>query len=109
MVEGARIRGATKIIGVDLNEKRRSKGEAFGMTDFINPTITTTNSSSSIADTIKELTGGFGVDYCFECTGSAPLLNQALEATKLVFFLLLLHTYAINISLILIIKYHLST
>ncbi|KAG2411319.1 hypothetical protein I3760_Q011800 [Carya illinoinensis] len=31
---------------------------------------------------VKELTGGMGVDYCFECTGVAPLVNEALQATK---------------------------
>lgn len=50
------------------------------MTDFINPT----NSDKSISDLVKEVTGGLGVDYCFECTGVAQLVNEALEATKVV-------------------------
>ncbi|KAA8533449.1 hypothetical protein F0562_031117 [Nyssa sinensis] len=78
VVEGARMQGASKIIGVDINEKKREKGKAFGMTDFINPS----GSDKSNSELIKELTGGTGVDYCFECTGVAALVNEALEATK---------------------------
>ena len=37
-IQGARVQGATKIIGIDTNErKKKTKGTAFGMTDFINP------------------------------------------------------------------------
>ncbi|CAK7345734.1 unnamed protein product [Dovyalis caffra] len=78
-IEGARKQGASKIIGIDKNEKKREKGEAFGMTDFINPEG---NSQKPISELIKDLTGGMGVDYCFECTGVAPLINEALLATK---------------------------
>ncbi|XP_043695193.1 8-hydroxygeraniol oxidoreductase-like [Telopea speciosissima] len=79
VVEGARIRGASKIIGVDLNEMKREKGKVFGMTDFINPTA----SDKSVAQEIKEITGGMGVDYSFECTGVASLINEGLESTAL--------------------------
>ncbi|CAK7345735.1 unnamed protein product [Dovyalis caffra] len=78
-IEGARMQGASKIIGIDKNEKKREKGEAFGMTDFINPDG---NSQKPISELIKDLTDGMGVDYCFECTGVAPLINEALQATK---------------------------
>ncbi|XP_059625089.1 8-hydroxygeraniol oxidoreductase-like [Cornus florida] len=78
VVEGARNRGASKIIGIDINDKKREKGEAFGMTDFINPS----DSDKPISELVKEFTGGTGVDYCFECTGVATLVNEALEATK---------------------------
>ncbi|KAF8380696.1 hypothetical protein HHK36_028186 [Tetracentron sinense] len=79
VVEGARIRGATKIIGVDINERKKEKGNIFGMTDFINPE----ESHESISEAIKKMTGGLGVDYSFECTGVAHLINEALEATAL--------------------------
>ncbi|KAJ4953685.1 hypothetical protein NE237_030517 [Protea cynaroides] len=79
VVEGARIRGASKIIGIDLNEEKKEKGKVFGMTDFINPG----GSDKSVAEAIKELTGGLGVDYSFECTGVASLINEGLEATAL--------------------------
>ncbi|WJX49510.1 hypothetical protein P8452_35937 [Trifolium repens] len=36
-ISGCKMMGATKIIGVDINEMKKEKGEAFGMTHFINP------------------------------------------------------------------------
>ncbi|KAK7404282.1 hypothetical protein VNO78_05053 [Psophocarpus tetragonolobus] len=79
-ISGAKMMGATKIIGVDKNEMKRQKGEAFGMTNFINPG----DSAKSVSELVKELNGGMGVDYSFECTGVAPLLTESLEATKVV-------------------------
>lgn len=81
MIEGARTQGAARIIGVDVNEKKRTKGEVFGMTDFINPSK---DSDKRISELVNELTGGLGVDYCFECTGIASLLNEAIESSKAV-------------------------
>ncbi|KAK7312140.1 hypothetical protein VNO77_35779 [Canavalia gladiata] len=77
-ISGAKMLGATRIIGIDTNEMKREKGEAFGMTDFINPG----DSVKSVSELVKELSGGMGVDYSFECTGVAPLLSESLEATK---------------------------
>ncbi|XP_039065566.1 8-hydroxygeraniol oxidoreductase-like [Hibiscus syriacus] len=79
VVEGARIQGASKIIGIDKNPRKKEKGLVFGMTDFINPC----DSDKSISESIRELTDGTGVDYSFECTGVGPLLNEAIESTKL--------------------------
>jgi S-(hydroxymethyl)glutathione dehydrogenase/alcohol dehydrogenase len=79
-IEGARMQGASKIIGIDKNERKKTKGKAFGMTDFINPD----ECDKSISELIKGITGGMGVDYCIECTGVASLINQALMATKIV-------------------------
>ncbi|XP_054796822.1 8-hydroxygeraniol oxidoreductase-like [Prosopis cineraria] len=78
-ISAAKIMGATKIIGIDKNEMKKVKGEAFGMTDFINPDASDKPSS----ELVKELSGGMGVDYSFECTGVIPLVSQALQATKL--------------------------
>ncbi|KAK9272938.1 hypothetical protein L1049_003317 [Liquidambar formosana] len=77
-VKGAQMQGAVRIIGIDKNERKREKGHSFGMTDFINPG----EFDKSISEIIKDLTGGMGVDYCLECTGVPPLVNEALEATK---------------------------
>ncbi|KAI8540599.1 hypothetical protein RHMOL_Rhmol09G0275700 [Rhododendron molle] len=80
VMEGARTRGATRIIGVDINDTKREKGMAFGMTDFINPR----DSDKSISELVMGVTGGLGVDYSFECTGVAALVNQCIESTKIV-------------------------
>ncbi|KAJ1415157.1 hypothetical protein SESBI_18348 [Sesbania bispinosa] len=74
----AKMMGATRIIGIDINEMKRGKGEAFGMTDFINPG----DSVKSASQLVKEMSGGMGVDYSFECTGVAPLLTESVKATK---------------------------
>ncbi|KAL7183313.1 hypothetical protein ACSBR1_041904 [Camellia fascicularis] len=37
VAEGARARGASKIIGVDINSQKFVKGQAMGITDFFNP------------------------------------------------------------------------
>src|SRR3979490_2390698 len=37
VVQGARMVGANKIIGVDLNPGRKALAEKFGMTHFVNP------------------------------------------------------------------------
>lgn len=80
-VKGAEMQGATKIIGVDLRERKGEIGMSLGMTDFINPTE---DGTKSLSERIKEMTGGDGVDYSFECTGVSHLLNQALESTRVV-------------------------
>ncbi|KAL7262563.1 hypothetical protein ACSBR1_000847 [Camellia fascicularis] len=38
VAEGARLLGASKIIGVDLNPEKFEIGKKFGVTDFVNPT-----------------------------------------------------------------------
>ncbi|KAG4181273.1 hypothetical protein ERO13_A10G216500v2 [Gossypium hirsutum] len=78
-IKGAKSQGAIKVIGIDKNPMKEAKGQAFGMTDFINPE----QSDKPIAELVKDLTGGMGVDYSLECTGVPPLINQAILSTKL--------------------------
>ncbi|MED6182957.1 hypothetical protein PIB30_033561 [Stylosanthes scabra] len=78
-ISGAKMMGASNIIGIDTNDMKREKGEAFGMTHFINPK----DSEKSPSTLVKELSNGCGVDCSFECTGVGPLLTESLEATKL--------------------------
>ena len=74
VIQGARLAGASRIIGVDLNPARELMGRKFGMTDFINP-----KNVENVVDTIVQLTGG--VDYSFECIGNVKVMRQALECT----------------------------
>ena len=73
VIQGARIAGADKIIGVDLNPRRVPLAKKFGMTDFLNP-----NEVKDIVGAISDLTDG-GVDYSFECIGNVNVMRQALE------------------------------
>jgi S-(hydroxymethyl)glutathione dehydrogenase / alcohol dehydrogenase len=74
VVQGARLAGADKIIGVDINPARESLARKFGLTDFVNPKTL----GGDLVPHLVELTGG-GADYSFECVGSVELMRQALE------------------------------
>lgn len=76
VIQGARLAGAGKIVGVDINPDREEWGRKFGMTDFIN------GKGKSREDVIAEvlaLTDG-GADYTFDCTGNTEVMRTALEA-----------------------------
>ena len=74
VVQGARMVGADKIIGVDVNPARRELAEKFGMTHFVNPKEV----EGDLVAYLVELTGG-GADYTFECIGNVEVMRQALE------------------------------
>jgi S-(hydroxymethyl)glutathione dehydrogenase/alcohol dehydrogenase len=76
VVQGAKMVGADKIIGVDINPAREALGRSFGMTHFVNPKDLPAN--TDLVPHLVELTGG-GADYSFECVGSTQLMRQALE------------------------------
>ncbi|KAI3897420.1 hypothetical protein MKX03_025438 [Papaver bracteatum] len=78
VAEGARIRGASKIIGVDLNPEKFEIGKKFGVTDFINPKD---YGEKPVSEVIKEMTNG-GADYCFECIGLASVMNDAFTSCR---------------------------
>jgi len=74
VIQGARIAGADKIIGVDLNPAREPLARKFGLTHFVNPK----ELKGDVVPHLVELTGG-GADYSFECVGNVDLMRQALE------------------------------
>ncbi|KAI3842398.1 hypothetical protein MKW92_047557 [Papaver armeniacum] len=78
VAEGARTRGASKIIGVDLNPEKFETGKKFGVTDFINPKD---YGDKPVSEVIKEMTDG-GADYCFECIGLASLMKDAFTSCR---------------------------
>ena len=75
VIQGARLVGADKIIGIDLNPSKRALAERFGMTNFINPKDV---GAANVVKAIVDLTDG-GVDYSFECIGNVTTMRQALE------------------------------
>jgi S-(hydroxymethyl)glutathione dehydrogenase/alcohol dehydrogenase len=74
VVQGARLAGADKIVGVDINPARRALAEKFGITHFVNPKEV----EQDLVPYLVELTGG-GADYSFECIGNVDVMRQALE------------------------------
>ncbi len=74
VIQGARMVGASQIVGVDINPARRPLAEKFGMTDFVNPKEV----EGDLVPYLVELTKG-GADYSFECIGNVNVMRQALE------------------------------
>jgi S-(hydroxymethyl)glutathione dehydrogenase/alcohol dehydrogenase len=74
VVQGARMVGADKIVGVDLNPAKRLLAERFGMTHFVNPNEV----EGDLVPYLVDLTDG-GADYSFECIGNVKVMRQALE------------------------------
>jgi len=74
VVQGARMAGADRIIGVDLNPAREALARKFGLTHFVNPKTV----MGDLVAHLVELTDG-GADYSFECVGNVDLMRQALE------------------------------
>jgi S-(hydroxymethyl)glutathione dehydrogenase/alcohol dehydrogenase len=75
VIQGARMAGADKIIGVDLNPDRESMARRFGLTHFVNPDQI---GRDKVVQGIMDLTGG-GADFSFECIGNIHTMRQALE------------------------------
>ncbi len=77
VIQGARMIGADKIIGVDINPAREEMARRFGMTHFVNPDVV---GRDKLIQAIQDLTDG-GADFSFECVGNTTLMRQALECT----------------------------
>jgi S-(hydroxymethyl)glutathione dehydrogenase/alcohol dehydrogenase len=75
VLQGARMAGADKIIGIDLNPARVEMARRFGMTHFINPDEV---GRDKVVQAVVDLTGG-GADFSFECIGNVHTMRQALE------------------------------
>jgi S-(hydroxymethyl)glutathione dehydrogenase / alcohol dehydrogenase len=74
VIQGARLVGANRIVGVDLNPAKRSLAEKLGMTHFVNPAEV----EGDLVPYLVDLTKG-GADYSFECIGNVDVMRQALE------------------------------
>jgi S-(hydroxymethyl)glutathione dehydrogenase/alcohol dehydrogenase len=75
VIQGARMVGADKIVGIDTNPAKRPMAEKFGMTHFINPDEV---GRDKVVQAIVDVTGG-GADFSFECIGNVNTMRQALE------------------------------
>ena len=75
IVQGARVAGAARIIGVDPVAARRDAAKRFGATDLVDPATT------DAASYAMEVTG-VGVDYAFDAVGRASLVQTGIAATR---------------------------
>lgn len=71
---GARMAGAGRIIGIDINESKFELAKQLGATDVINPQ----KFDKPIQEVIIDMTDG-GVEFSFECIGNVNVMRQALE------------------------------
>ncbi|KAK9049349.1 hypothetical protein SSX86_031682 [Deinandra increscens subsp. villosa] len=76
VILGAKSRGASKIIGIDINDDKCTKGQTLGMTNFINPR----DLKTPVHEKIRDMTEG-GVDFSFECCGNLDVLREAFLST----------------------------
>ena len=76
-IEGARLAGASVIIGVDIDDRKLRWARQFGATHTVNSTET------DPVERIREITGGNGVDVAVEAIGLPVTYKQAFEARDL--------------------------
>ncbi len=74
VIQGARLVGCDRIVGVDTNPDKQALAEKFGMTHFVNPNQV----EGDLVAYLVDLTKG-GADYSFECIGTVDVMRQALE------------------------------
>lgn len=74
VVQGARLAGAGRIIGIDTNPGKFDLARVMGATDCVNPR----EFDKPIQEVIVEMTDG-GVDFSFECIGNVQVMRAALE------------------------------
>ncbi len=75
VIQGLRLVGADRIVGVDINDGKEKWGRKFGMTHFVNPSKV----PGDLVAHLVALTDG-GADYTFDCTGNTQVMRTALEA-----------------------------
>jgi S-(hydroxymethyl)mycothiol dehydrogenase len=76
-IAGARLAGASKIIAVDVDDRKLEWAKGFGATHTIN------SSGTDPVTAIQELTGGFGADVVIEAVGRPETYKQAFYARDL--------------------------
>jgi S-(hydroxymethyl)mycothiol dehydrogenase len=76
-IAGARLAGATTIVGVDLDDRKLEWARRFGATHTVNA------SREDPVEAVQAATGGFGADVCIEAVGHPDVLRQAFYARDL--------------------------
>jgi len=75
-VAGCRLRGAERIVCVDMSADRLELAKGQGATDVM-------TGGPDVVGRIVEMTGGFGADYTFEATGNVAVMRQAVESARM--------------------------
>jgi len=75
-MQAARLAGAGRVIGVDLDDTRLEMARSLGATDTLNST------NPDVAKQIVELTHGRGADVALECVGSTVPVKLAIDCVR---------------------------
>ncbi|MEV5388664.1 S-(hydroxymethyl)mycothiol dehydrogenase [Streptomyces sp. NPDC052721] len=76
-IAGAKVAGASRIIAVDVDERKLKWAERFGATDTVD------SSQTDAVEAIRHLTGGFGADVVVDAVGRPETFQQAFYARDL--------------------------
>jgi Zn-dependent alcohol dehydrogenase len=76
VIQGARLRGAATIIGVDTDEAKLKLAETFGATHNVKA------GEADVVAEVRALTDGRGADVAFEVVGASATIDQAVRATR---------------------------
>ena len=76
-VAGAKVAGATTIIGVDVDERKLAWARDFGATHTVDAR------EQDVVESIRALTGGFGADVVIDAVGRPETYEQAFYARDL--------------------------
>ncbi|HEX5600282.1 MAG TPA: Zn-dependent alcohol dehydrogenase [Hyphomicrobiaceae bacterium] len=74
VVQGAKLAGARMIIAADLLDNKLQYAKHFGATHTINAR------EEDVVKCVRDLTGGFGVEYAFDAIGGSQTAAQAVDA-----------------------------
>jgi len=75
-LQAAKAAGATRVIAVDINDKRLGVAKELGATDIVR------GDDPQCIGKIKELTGGRGADVALECVGTTGTIRTAIDAVR---------------------------
>jgi S-(hydroxymethyl)mycothiol dehydrogenase len=76
-IAGSHLAGASKIVAVDVDDRKLQWARDFGATDTVNA------SSEDVVARVQELTGGFGADVVIDAVGRPETWKQAFYARDL--------------------------
>ncbi|MGW1026344.1 S-(hydroxymethyl)mycothiol dehydrogenase [Streptomyces sp. NPDC002577] len=76
-VAGAVLAGASKVIAVDVDDRKLEWARGFGATHTVN------GRTEDVVERVRELTGGFGADVVVEAVGRPETYEQAFYARDL--------------------------
>lgn len=75
-LQAAKAAGATRVIAVDLNDKRLAAAKELGATDVLR------GDQVDVPEVIRSMTNGRGADVAFEVVGATPTVKTAIESVR---------------------------